>query len=543
MGSLTDSPMLLRERAEQIAAELTSYRRLLVHTQDILVCDVWSSLPMEMASYFEGLSYSELACLPIQDPRCKTAPESVAKLLALRELALPRVPASTSVHEMVPLPSSSPSCVRHRAVSVALQTKGERRQKKSYEIEKLTSLVAAQVCHSSASRVLDVGCGKGRLATSLADQGFDVVGLEAQEDMSATAAAATTALPCGSRQSGRVRIWHRAVVADEDVVANIDRVCNEAWPDDLDGAALVCALHACGDLSPTILRGFVGSTRLKHLVLVPCCYHLLTVDDEAEARTITCEPCEMAGDVPISVDKASARVPAVAKEAAPLAGFPLSHCFRAIGVQLSRDLRMLCTRREAAGLPPTWLESLEEGVHVEAGERPPAPMARMLQDCLFAMLVHTHYADLVPPGTRIATGGVRKHRGRSTNPRQMASVGYGATVSGGGATGPVDAALAFAAFAQDLLSRLGLPARLGVAALAAFAEQHVGGSFERAVKRLTAISAVRALLGQLAESAVLYDQLLFLQEQGMRGCELIPVFEPSRSPRNMAVVASKPDSV
>ena len=500
--------LALKDRTQQIADALAEHSSLLVHAQDLLVSNVWATLPPDACSYLEHLSYVDLARLPTSLPATKTPPpESLMRLLALREIALPRYPQERAIDGT------------HRAVSVALQTKGERRQKKAYEVERLTTLVASMASSSSA-RVLDVGCGKGHLAAALAEKGMDVIGLEAQADMTVAA----TATPCNTAsQRGRVRMWHRAIMADERAASILDEVYDEAWtearPYDPAPTAVVCALHACGDLSATVLRGFAGSARLRMLALVPCCYHLLTVADETEVRTLRCEACESAADDRSSSAEASARVPSVAKETAAVAGFPLSAAGRAIGLHLSREMRMLSTRREAAGVPPTWLEPLES----ERSDGPPPSLVRMLHDCLFALLIRTHYSDLVEVGARVATGGLRKHRAPC---RALPSKLHD-----------------FASFAQAVLAQVGLPDRLGHEALARFAEATIttlaGGSLEVAIRRLAAITSLRALLAQLAESAVLCDQMLFLREQGIDDVELIPLFEPSRSPRNMAIVARK----
>ncbi|RWW70905.1 hypothetical protein BHE74_00021393 [Ensete ventricosum] len=52
--------------------------------------------------------------------------------------------------------------------------------------------------------------------------------------------------------------------------------------------------------------------------------------------------------------------------------------------------------------------------------------------------------------------------------------------------------------------------------------------------------ALRAALGPLVESYILLDRLLFLQEQGNSvEAFLFPIFDPTLSPRNMAVIARR----
>ena len=52
--------------------------------------------------------------------------------------------------------------------------------------------------------------------------------------------------------------------------------------------------------------------------------------------------------------------------------------------------------------------------------------------------------------------------------------------------------------------------------------------------------SLRASLGQLVETYILLDRLLFLQEKGsfVEAC-LFPIFDSTISPRNVAIVARK----
>lgn len=54
--------------------------------------------------------------------------------------------------------------------------------------------------------------------------------------------------------------------------------------------------------------------------------------------------------------------------------------------------------------------------------------------------------------------------------------------------------------------------------------------------------SLRAALGPLLETLILLDRLLFLQEQGSTlEAYLLPIFDPSISPRNVAIIAKKID--
>jgi len=435
-------------------------------------------------------------------------------------------------------------------------TKAAKRAKKSHEVEKLSALIAAVAVACNCSRAIDIGCGKGSLASHLSALcGLDVVGLETQEDVAATAAA----LASRSAEGGHVRIWQRTIVPDEHAPAIVDRICSEAWPAAGGAAAssgvVLCALHACGDLSPTITRCFALAPSVAALVLVPCCYNLLTVDSDpcgAEhwAMRAVCQPCGTSPTVEAALSSSgtaqmpeirprtaqmpeirprTARVPSVALAAATTAGFPLSDTVRATGLVLSRDARMAATLREAAALPTAWLDDASATAD---GAAPPAAVLRQLWNCLFAALVRDRYADLVPAGTRVSTGGARKHHHLRAR-QQAQDQGQDETASTGRSE--------FVAFVEGALAQAGLPTnRLDRSELSRYAETRCTDGVVNAARRVAAIAALQAALAPLVESLLLVDHVLFLHESGV--CEdirAVPVFKPERSVRNVAIVARK----
>ena len=553
---LDSKPAELKCRAEAIAATIDQYDRILVHTQDLLLHDVWAAIPPDCHDVLLNMSFTELAHLAQEPEGARDLPTSLAQLFQLRHLALSRAPLSQAPCEALHdeerrMPTMGP----RRPGS-----KPERRAKKRYEVEHMASVVQATATSMGCTRVLEVGCGMGILAAELANQGaLDVIGLEAQAQLAAAAALPTR------EGAGSVRVWHHAIAPDKAAAGVLQDVCDQAWPPLLSSSklsptaashapVLACALHACGDLSPTLLRAFVGAPSLRGLVLVPCCYNLLTGCREAQHHALRCvraddddvvlcaatspttstfTQCACDGVMEDHVAhqrnehpsaERSARVPELAKSVASVEGFPLSEALQATGVHLSRNARMIACQREAAGLPPVWVADACAGrdggiaSSQQQKEAPPRALVHDLHTCLFAALVRKHFADLVGSTLRVSTGGYRKHRH------------VGAAVGGE----------AFAAFAQAALARAGLPAsRLSSAELSNFATAEVGSDFTFALKRLAVMAAMRALLAPLIETLLLLDQLLFLHDHGVRCCAAVPVFDPSRSPRNMAILARK----
>lgn len=55
--------------------------------------------------------------------------------------------------------------------------------------------------------------------------------------------------------------------------------------------------------------------------------------------------------------------------------------------------------------------------------------------------------------------------------------------------------------------------------------------------------SLRAAFGPLLETLISLDRLLFLQEQGdVLESVMLPIFNPAISPRNVAIIAKKPDA-
>ncbi|XP_044278583.1 protein RRNAD1 isoform X3 [Varanus komodoensis] len=91
--------------------------------------------------------------------------------------------------------------------------------------------------------------------------------------------------------------------------------------------------------------------------------------------------------------------------------------------------------------------------------------------------------------------------------------------------------LSFEEYARLGLARLGMSpdVPLDTAPLEAMLAQQ---------QRVVAFFSLALLLAPLVETLILVDRMIYLQEQGFR-CELIPLFDPAFSPRNLVLVAAK----
>ncbi|CAG0887452.1 unnamed protein product, partial [Darwinula stevensoni] len=114
--------------------------------------------------------------------------------------------------------------------------------KKIHEVENLLALVKDISQERPLQCIVDIGSGLGYIDHAL----------------SATSAVSVLGLECDAvKKSIKFRFCHAPALAFHRVMA--------------------LSLHSCGDLSSTILKAFVEVEEIDTLLLVPCCYHHMTV--------------------------------------------------------------------------------------------------------------------------------------------------------------------------------------------------------------------------------------------------------------------------
>ncbi|KAM7053554.1 methyltransferase-like protein 25B isoform 2-T3 [Molossus nigricans] len=208
---------------------------------------------------------------------------------------------------------------------------------------------------------------------------------------------------------------------------------------------LLTGLHACGDLSVTMLRHFSCCPEVVALASVGCCYMKLS------------DP----------------------------GGYPLSQWVAALpGYELSYRLR------EGA------CHALEE--YAERLQKAGPGLRTHCYRAALEMVIRRAQPELRRPGVQ---GIPRVHE------------------------------LKIEEYVQRGLQRVGLDPQLplNLAALQAHQAQE---------NRVVAFFSLALLLAPLVETLILLDRLLYLQEQGFHS-ELLPIFSPELSPRNLVLVATK----
>ena len=222
------------------------------------------------------------------------------------------------------------------------------------------------------------------------------------------------------------------------------------------------SLHACGDLSPTMLRVFHSAgSAVDALVNVGCCYHKLTEAHEG-----------------------------------PLLNFPMSAHVATLSVRLPA-----CVRELACHSAIAYAARLQAAA---AGD----------SKALSALELHCWRAVLELLLTRHTSCGADTKE--KVAMRGAPKVSFGAYVLAG-------------------WQRAGLP-EPSPADLEAMCDE--AAPLLKQSKRVVIVYVLRLLLAPLWEALILLDRRLYLQEHGYASA-LVPLFDPSLSPRSYAVVAIK----
>ncbi|KAL2483875.1 S-adenosyl-L-methionine-dependent methyltransferase superfamily protein [Forsythia ovata] len=291
---------------------------------------------------------------------------------------------------------------------------------------------------------------------------------------------------------------------------------------------VLAGLHACGDLSVTMLRTFIECTDVRAVISIGCCYNLLS-EGIIEADT----QC----------------------------GFPMSKGVKSAGLLLGKNARDLACQSaerwrglgEAAGLHNFELHAFRAA---------------------FQMVLFQHYPEIIIKSPAIGRQGKalrRQHHRRilessadiaeslsQKNCKKEASCSVDSCTESADTKGstcndavsfheesshwssrnckanPIDRYSMFVKFCRSGLHRLGLHNSEDI-------------EFSGLWKQVEPFSeligpywTLRAALGPVLETLLLLDRLLFLQESSnMVEAVMLPIFDAVLSPRNVALIAKK----
>ncbi|KAM1346639.1 hypothetical protein ACFX13_036666 [Malus domestica] len=427
--------------------------------------------------------------------------------------------------------------------------------KKKHEVEVLSAVVNSIASSVRANAIIDVGSGQGYLAQVLSfHYQHAVFAIDAcSHHGRVTDARAEQIKKYYASQIRKSVSGNRSLTVPKTITCNVMSIDTlKALADiplDKDnvsslqtsckgdsGTSLVLAgLHACGDLSVTMLKTFMECKEVKAVVSVGCCYNLLSEEGSNHVGS----QC----------------------------GFPMSHGVKSAGLSLGKSSRDLaCQSAER------W-RCLENDAGVHNFELHAFRAA-------FQMVLSVYYPKVMTTSPSIGRQGkaLRRrqqrvapdsslHHKESTcsSLSQINSAMKGSwphikpTVQE--ADGSFDTVLEtmtitnensfnkatqcgrskfigkYPLFQKYCLSGL---SRLGLEPLKEMDVHGIWKEVESSTELIGPYWSLRAAFGPLLETFLLLDRLLFLQEKGSSiEAEMQPIFNPALSPRNVAIIAKK----
>ncbi|KAL9232515.1 hypothetical protein vseg_007622 [Gypsophila vaccaria] len=272
------------------------------------------------------------------------------------------------------------------------------------------------------------------------------------------------------------------------------------------GTPLVLAgLHACGDLSVTMLRAMAECEAVKAVISIGCCYNLLSEDGCESGCSDT--------------------------------GFPVSKGVQSMGISLGKNSRDLaCQSAER------WRD-LEKDAGVQNFDLHAFRAA-------FQLVLQRYYPEALMRNSSIGRQGKalrRRYRNGSMSSSKLAECKVSQKIL------ETDSSLAgsqwncadqkerlvdnYSLFEKYSLSGLDY---LGLEPLEDIDLHGLWTECQPFAGLIGPYWSLRAALGPLLETLIQLDRLLFLQEQDTSlEVRMLPIFDPVLSPRNLAIIARK----
>ncbi|XP_062011937.1 uncharacterized protein LOC133728547 isoform X1 [Rosa rugosa] len=464
-------------------------------------------------------------------------------IVTLRSLALPRQQADLQAV----LPGMSMTSL-NSVLSTGMNSK------KKHEVEVLSAVVNSVANTIGAHAIIDVGAGQGYLAQVLSfHYQHSVIAIDAcshhgrvtnarAEQIKKHYAAQMRKSAAGNRSlnvpktvtCNVMSIDMLKALADTSLHKDNASVLQSSCNADCETSLVLAGLHACGDLSVTMLKTFMECEEVKAVVSVGCCYNLLS----EEGFNHVGSQC----------------------------GFPMSCGVKAAGLSLgksSRDLACQSAERWSCLENDAGLHNFELHTFRSA----------------FQMVLSLYYPEVVITSPSIGRQGkaLRRQQRRgipdSANPKESTcstlpqlacnmkesgshlrttkieeddsfEMEFETTAIGNGhssskatqceGTPHISKYPLFKKYCLSGLCRLGLdPPK----------DTDLHGIWKKVQPFAELIGpywTLRAAFGPLLETLLLLDRLLFLQEQGSSiEVVMLPIFDPALSPRNVAIIAKK----
>ncbi|XP_058218994.1 uncharacterized protein LOC131329696 isoform X1 [Rhododendron vialii] len=468
-------------------------------------------------------------------------------------------------------------------------------QKKKHEIEALAAIISSIARSVGAGTVVDVGAGQGYLAQVLSfEYQLSVIAIDAcshhgritdaraerikkyyvakmrKSRLEITKLTMPKTVTCHILSADMLKVLSYSLQRKDDSKQSnlVDQVAIEHTHGTFEGKVppppeggkcplLLAGLHACGDLSVSMLRTFVECDEVKAVVSIGCCYNLLSEGGTENAASQCGFPMSKGvNDAGLLLGKSSRDLACQSAERwsslgkdAGLHNFEL-HAFRAafqmvlfryypeilttsptIGRQgkafrRQQNQRILEShlQHESTGCP----NSLSRESSMKKGNCPTMKSSEAGPDNnKGAYDIDTCIDILEYCGTADLVGSAWGNDGSShvSSSNQTAKCGE---------VRPIDKISLFEKFSQSGLHRLGLSCSNEIDFAGLWKET------EPFSELIGPYWSLRAALGPVFETIVLLDRLLFLQEQDkLLEAYILPIFYPVLSPRNVALIAKK----
>ncbi|KAF6135177.1 hypothetical protein GIB67_035248 [Kingdonia uniflora] len=570
------------EWINSITCFLTKYRVLLdARLVDFFKDKLWETVDKQWIDCLSEEPVENLLKIPsgvVQD----YWPDSLKEfVLTLRSLVLPR--EQGDLRMMFPefqVPSLS---------SVLVQGMD---RKKKHEVELLASVVNSIARNVGAQTTIDVGAGQGYLAQVLSfhyqlpviaidasSHHGKVTGDRAERIKKHYAAQVRKQSSTGGRPFNIPKIVTCHVLSSEMLKAlshtlsqqdkfeqsNATEVCAykplfEGLESEVEKHPLTCknlivesslllaGLHACGDLSVTMLRTFLECKEVKALVSIGCCYNLLSEegfeDSHSQCGFPISDGLKLAG---FSLGKVACDLACQSAErwrsltkSAAQENFHL-HAFRAaFQMFLCRTYPEVFNTQPSIGRQGKALRrrQLRKAIQIQHH-------TEETTDSTLATTCEYYKTERICLATAsLETGEVQNSNDNVVlrDGLPCSSIARGAPSfqthsifsSKWEASQSSEKISLFEKFCESGLQRLDLEPSHETDCLGSWMEA------EPFTKLVGPYWSLRAALGPLVETLLLLDRLLFLQEQGSSvEAFILPLFDPILSPRNVAIIAWK----
>ncbi|XP_020578252.1 protein RRNAD1 isoform X2 [Phalaenopsis equestris] len=312
------------------------------------------------------------------------------------------------------------------------------------------------------------------------------------------------------------------------------------------GFLVLAGLHACGDLSVNMLRAFVDCEQVKALICVGCCYNLLSEENSEKASLLSGFPLSNGAKLSGLTLGKNARDLACQSaerwkhltESAARQNFEL-HAFRAaFQMVLDKYYPEVIGSSPSIGRPGKALrrQQMRRAVQSQFGAETNISSFKLKDENnagnkSFAM--QSDETDATEEHCDCRTLKVNIINNPEVFSERPCCEGYKEAQSSTSS----DRYALFKVFSKSGLHRLGLES---------LQDFNLLEPWMRAEPFLDFIGpywSLRAAFGPLLETYILLDRLLFLQEHSnFVEAQLVPLFDPALSPRNMAIVARKIDA-